>query len=86
MRRRIRNSLFLNCCIIGNIKKMIILSKIWKNRKVFRSILPTIYFNFHYLPFNQAIKLPILLYKPKFYDLKGTVEINAKGGGKKATN
>ena len=62
---------------------MIILSKIWKNRKVFRSILPTIYFNFHYLPFNQAIKLPILLYKPKFYDLKGTVEINAKGGGKK---
>ena len=27
--------------------------------------------------------MPILLYKPKFYDLKGTVEINAKGGGKK---
>ena len=38
-------------------------------------LLPTIYFNFKYLPFNQAIKLPIFLYKPKFYKLKGKIII-----------
>ncbi len=35
----------------------------------------TIYFNFHYLPFSQAVKLPILLYKPHFIKLKGKVII-----------
>lgn len=37
----------------------------------------SIYFNFKYLPFYQAIKLPILLYKPHFLKLKG--KINIKG-------
>ena len=56
-----------------------IFNKLWKNRNILRSILPTIYFNFHYLPFRQAIKLPILLYKPKLLKMKGNVKI---GGGK----
>ncbi len=30
------------------------------------SLIQTIYFNFHYLPFNQAIKLPIYLHYPHF--------------------
>lgn len=37
----------------------------------------SIYFNFHYLPFNQACKLPILLYKPHFIKLSGKVVIDA---------
>ena len=36
----------------------------------------TLYFNFHYLPFRQAIKLPILLYKPKLLRCRGKIEIN----------
>lgn len=43
-----------------------------------RSIFSSIYFNFHYLPFKQAIRLPILLYKPKFGSLKGNVLINSQ--------
>lgn len=43
-----------------------------------RSILHTIYFNFHYLPFKQAWKLPIILYKPKLLKLKGTVLIDSE--------
>ena len=35
------------------------------------------YFNFHYLPLWQAVKLPILLYKPRFLELKGTVRIES---------
>lgn len=37
----------------------------------------SIYFNFHYLPFRQAIRLPILLYKPHFIRLKGSVKIES---------
>ncbi len=36
----------------------------------------TIYFNFHYLPWKQAILLPIWLYKPKLRKCKGTVRLN----------
>ena len=36
----------------------------------------TIYFNFHYLPLNHAIRLPILLKKPHFIKLKGTIKID----------
>lgn len=57
---------------------MTILNKLWKNRQIFRSILPTIYFNFHYLPFSQAIRLPILLYKPRLLKMKGNVKIEGK--------
>lgn len=40
---------------------------------VIRSILPTLWFNFHYLPFRQAVKLPVLLYKPHLYCCDGTI-------------
>jgi len=52
-----------------------LLSKIWHQRWVFRSLPFTIYFNFHYLPFQQAIRLPIWLYKPKFGKLGGHIEV-----------
>ena len=58
---------------------MNIVKKLWNNRRILRSILPTVYFNFHYLPFSQAIRLPILLYKPKLIKMKGNVKI---GGSK----
>lgn len=54
--------------------------KIWKNRRDFRSILKSLYFNFHYLPFKQACHLPILFYKPTFKELKGRVTL--LGGAK----
>lgn len=52
------------------------MNKILSNRWILRSILKTIWFNFHYLPFRQAIKLPILLYKPKFLVCKGRIKID----------
>lgn len=51
------------------------IKKLWNNRRILRSIFSTIYFNFHYLPFSQAIKLPILLYKPKLLKVKGNIKI-----------
>lgn len=50
----------------------------WKNKRYLRSILYSIFFNFHYLPFRQAIHLPILLYKPRLLDLKGQIKIDGK--------
>ena len=44
---------------------------------IFHGLFPTIFFNFRYLPFNQAIKLPILLYKPKFLKLNGSIKISS---------
>ena len=61
---------------------MNILTNIWNRRSYFRSFFKTVYFNFHYLPFSQAIHLPILLYKPRFLGLKGTVVIQCLGGVK----
>lgn len=55
---------------------MELLKKLWKNKNILRSLPQTIYFNFHYLPFKQAIKLPILLYKPKLLKMKGHVHID----------
>ena len=43
-----------------------------------RAFLPSVYFNFRYLPFKQAIKLPILVYKPHFLRLGGSVEIRSE--------
>lgn len=51
-----------------------ILSKFW----LFRYLVESIYFNFHYLPFRQAIKIPIVLYKPEFQLLKGRILIDSK--------
>ena len=42
-----------------------------------RAIFDSVYFNFNHLPFRQAIKLPILLYKPYFKELNGHVVIDA---------
>lgn len=53
------------------------IKKIFSNLWVLRSLTKTVYFNFHYLPFRQAMRLPILLYKPKFYALKGSIKIDA---------
>ncbi len=49
--------------------------KIWKYKWITRSIIHSIYFNFHYLPLKQAIKLPIILYKPKLLKCKGKITI-----------
>ena len=43
-----------------------------------RDILYSVYFNFHYLPFHQAILLPIRFHNPKFVSLKGKVRIEGK--------
>lgn len=43
-----------------------------------RSIFSSIYFNFHYFPFKQAIKMPIILYKPKLLKCKGEIKIEGK--------
>lgn len=58
------------------------LQKLWKHRRDLRSIHKSIYFNFHYLPFHQAIHLPILLYKPRLLKLNGKIIIqgNVKYG------
>lgn len=40
-------------------------------------LIPTIYFNFRYLPLKQALRFPIMLYKPHFVKLKGKVIIYA---------
>lgn len=60
-------------------KKKSLISRIWNQRHVLRSLLQTLYFNFHYLPWRQAIHLPILLYKPKLLSTKGKVKICYEG-------
>lgn len=40
------------------------------------SLIKTLIFNFKYLPFHQAIKLPILLFKVKFKALEGKIKID----------
>ena len=52
---------------------MILLKKIWQHRSILRSLPYTIYFNFHYLLFKQAFKLPILLYKPDLIKMNGKI-------------
>ncbi len=41
-----------------------------------RNLPVTVWFNFTKLPFSQARKLPILLYKPKFINNSGRIEID----------
>lgn len=45
--------------------------------KFIRAIPVSIIFCLRYLPFKQAIRIPIFLYKPDFQNLKGRVEIAA---------
>lgn len=51
--------------------------RIWKYRWMYPYILQTIYFNIRYLPFKQAIHLPILLRKPCLKKMSGRIIINA---------
>lgn len=55
---------------------MINIKKYWKKRGFLFSLPISIYFNFYYLPFRQAIRLPILLFKPKLLKLKGKIILN----------
>lgn len=51
-----------------------------KIRRIFLALLflpVSIYFNFKYLPFKQAIKLPILLCRPRLISMRGKVVIKA---------
>lgn len=43
-----------------------------------RALLPSIYFNFKYLPFRQAVRLPILIYRPHFLTMRGMVQIDSE--------
>lgn len=52
-----------------NIKVSIVLQKII-------SLPLSLLFNLYYLPFNQAIKIPILIHKPKFIRLRGKIILN----------
>lgn len=40
------------------------------------SWLRTLFFNFYYLPFSQAVKLPILIYRGEWLSLKGHIKIS----------
>ncbi len=42
-----------------------------------RSLFPSLYFCLRYLPFKTALRLPILIYKPRFLCMKGSVRIEA---------
>lgn len=57
------------------------IKKIWAylkyNSKYFAAIPTSIYFNFHYLPFKQAIRFPILVKKSHIYKAKGKIIIDA---------
>ncbi len=54
-----------------------IIKKLWKHKSELRSFAFSIWFNFHYLPFRQAMRLPILLYKPHLKKCNGSVRILA---------
>lgn len=54
------------------------LGKICRYRMYYKYLLQSIYFNFRYLPISQAVKLPILLYKPHFIKVKGCVRIESE--------
>lgn len=40
-------------------------------------LLPSMYINFRYLPFRQALKMPILVHKPHFLKMGGKIIIDA---------
>lgn len=51
---------------------------LFKTKHYRRSIIPSIIFNLRHLPFRQAIKLPILVYKMKSLSAKGKVIIDSE--------
>lgn len=60
------------------IKKLININRELKGMRKY--IFQTVRFNFHYLPWKQALKLPILLYSPTFRLLSGSVKIDVPDG------
>lgn len=52
--------------------------RMWHSRWILHSLPWSIYFNFHYLPLRQAIRLPILLYKPRLLRCGGRVRIESE--------
>lgn len=54
-----------------------LMKKVISMRWALRSLPYSIFFNFYYLPLKQAVKLPILLYKPTLLKLKGTVAFDS---------
>lgn len=42
-----------------------------------KGFIPSLIFNFRYLPLGQAIRFPVWVYRPTFFKLKGTVKIEA---------
>lgn len=47
-----------------------------KKRQFWRALIPSLIFNFKYLPFNQAKKLPIWVYKMRCLSQKGSILID----------
>ena len=45
---------------------------LWSNIK---ALIPSLFFNFYYLPFKQAIKLPIMINKPHLHRMGGKIKI-----------
>lgn len=56
------------------------MTTLFNKRQYLRSIFHSLYFNFHYLPFRQAIRLPIFLYKPHLLSCKGKIIIEPSDG------
>ncbi len=54
---------------------MNIFNKISRNRWKLRALLPSIIFNLRYLPFSQAIHMPIWIYKGKQKNMTGKIRI-----------
>lgn len=57
---------------------MNVIKRLWEERSAIRYLYQTIYFNFHYLPFKHAIKLPIYVHKMKMHSMRGTISIEAE--------
>lgn len=53
------------------------MQRLIKIGSLIRSFIPSLFFCMKYLPFRQAVKLPVLVYKPHFHRLGGKVIIDA---------
>ncbi len=51
------------------------INKVWKKRWILRALLPSLIFNFRHLPFSQARRLPIILYKADLRNTSGKFKI-----------
>lgn len=48
----------------------LILKRVWRGRKILRYILHSVFFNFHYLPFREAVKLAHIALQAKIAKIK----------------